>query len=170
MKRNEQLVEEIRERMKQLYTNGVSRSIINELLLPSIPLSRLRVTADCRIFLMDYNNIEIEMPPLPKAVFLLFLRHEEGIMFKHLSEHQAELTKIYERIANRSSKKLINESIKAITDPTNNSINEKCARIRQVFSEHIDSHTAENYCICGMRSELKRITLPRDLVQWEITI
>lgn len=49
--------------------------------MPKPKLSKLVVTKDLRIFLPDYENMEITMEPLVKAVFLLFLKRPEGIMF-----------------------------------------------------------------------------------------
>ncbi len=170
MGKDDQLIEEIRTRIDQLCKNGVDKSIINDLLKPTKTLSRLVITSDFHILLPDYNNLEIKLAPLPKAVFLLFLRHEDGILFKHMSDHKEELTKIYERIANRSSKILINESIKAVCTPTNNSINEKCARIRKAFVEAIDEQLAIHYYITGKRGEVRRIKLTREMVQWGETI
>ena len=51
-----------------------------------------------------------------------------------------------------------------VTDPLNHSIIEKCARIKQVFKQ-ITPH--EEYVITGQKGEVKRITLDRDLVEWE---
>ena len=53
---------------------------------------------------------------------------------------------------------------KDVTDPLNHSIIEKCARIKQVFKQ-ITPH--EEYVITGQKGEVKRITLDRDLVEWE---
>ena len=49
-------------------------------------LSRLHITKDYRIILTDYDNIEIVMTPLPKALFLLYQKHPNGIMFSYLSD------------------------------------------------------------------------------------
>lgn len=45
-------------------------------------LSRLLITKDCRFFLMDHENREVELQPVHKAVYLLFLAHPDGIEFK----------------------------------------------------------------------------------------
>ncbi len=50
---------------------------VKSLFLKEVESSRLLVTKDCQLFLPDNNNKEIVMGPLPKAVFLLFLRHPE---------------------------------------------------------------------------------------------
>ena len=41
-------------------------------------LSRLLIARDCRFFLMDHGNKEVELQPVHKAVYLLFLAHPEG--------------------------------------------------------------------------------------------
>ena len=58
-------------------------------------------------------------------------------------------------------------SIEDVTNPTLNSINEKCARIRGAFVGQFDDHVAKSYYIDGRRGEPKKITLSRDLIIWE---
>ena len=42
-------------------------------------LSRLLITSDYRFLLPDYGNKEVEMSPIHKALYLLFLNHPDGI-------------------------------------------------------------------------------------------
>ena len=142
-------------------------SVLRGLIEEQPTLSRLIIDKNHRIFLPDYNNMEITMPPLPKAVFLLFLKHPEGIAFKQLREYRKELLNIYKQISNRVIKSSIEESIRDITDPTKNSINEKCARIRKAFVKQFDIIYAHHYFITGKRGEPKKIILPRELVDWQ---
>jgi len=55
-------------------------------------------------------------------------------------------------------------SIDDICNPLNNSINEKCARIREAFVANFDSEIAKNYCVTGEKGQPKRIILDRSLV------
>ena len=125
------------------------------------------LTKDCRIILSDYNNMEIEMEPLVKAVYLLFLNHPEGILFKHLPDYREELTGIYVKLKPLGLTDRAIQSIEDVTNPLLNSINEKCARIRGAFVGQFDDHLARHYYIDGKRGEAKKISLPRDLVVWE---
>ena len=161
------LMNEIRERVEQLRKIGISEMVLNSLVMPTNKLSRLTITKDYHIFLPDYNNLEIKMTPLPKAVFILFLNHEDGILFKNLSNCKTELTQIYTKITKRSSIASVKKSIDDICDPTNNSLNEKCARVREAFLQHFDERLAMNYFITGERGEVKRIVLSRYLVEWK---
>ena len=54
-----------------------------------------------------------------------------------------------------------------VTNPFNNSINEKCARIREAFLSKFDEHLARYYYIDGHKGEPKRIALPTDLIEWK---
>ena len=108
------------------------------------------------------------MTPLVKAVYILFLCHPEGIVFKCLPDYRNELMCIYMTIfgVEEPTEPMI-KSVLAVTDPYNNSINEKCARIREAFISQFDEDLAKNYFITGKRGEPKTITLSRDLVEWE---
>jgi hypothetical protein len=162
-----QLMDEVSERVEKLRLHGVSELVLKNLLQPEKKLSRLIITKSSQIFLPDYNNMEIQMTPLPKAVFFLFLRHPEGILFKNLVDYRDELTRIYGHLTGRQDMKAVKKSICDITDPTQNSINEKCARIREAFVRNFDDHLAQNYYVTGNRGEAKTIILPRDLVEWQ---
>ena len=127
----------------------------------------MTITKDHRIILPDYNNIEVKMEPLVKAVYFLFLKHPEGIVFKELADYREELLKVYKSLKPMGLSKRTIQSIEDVTNPLMNSINEKCARIRAAFVKEFDESLAKNYYIIGERGEAKRITLPRDLVVWE---
>lgn len=166
----QRLTEEIEDRVKKLRAYGLEETIIESIFLQKPQLSRLVVTEDFRILLPDYNGLEIKMEPLPKAVYLLFLRHPEGIMFKYLPEFMAEFESIYMAITKRDDTSAIRQSIDRVLDPTNNSINEKCARIRAAFISRFDDRLARKYYIYGYAGKPKKIALDRSLVRMECVI
>ena len=132
----------------------------------AIKLSRLTIAKDGTILLTDYQK-EVKMEPLVKAVYLLFLKHPEGILFKQLPEYRSELTQIYEKLRPTGLTERALQSIEDVTNPLLNSINEKCARIRGAFVGEFDDYMAKYYYVEGKRGEAKKIMLPRDLVIWE---
>lgn len=160
------MIDEIRERVEKLEQRGVSRNILMKLLSKEIKLSHLVITKDLRIMLPDYN-MEIEMEPINKAVYLLFLKHPEGIVFKTLPDYRKELAEIYQKIKPFGLNDRTLQSIEDVTNPLLNSINEKCARIRGAFIAKFDDSLAQHYYIYGRRGEAKKVALPRDLVIWE---
>jgi len=161
------LLEEVRERIAKLRQRGISEYILEQLIHPDDRLSRMVITKDWRIMLPDYNDMEIKMEPLVKAVYLLFLLHPEGIAFKSLPDYRQELTEIYAKLRPLGLSERAMQSIEDVTNPLLNSINEKCARIRGAFLSQFDNHMAKSYYIDGIRGEAKKISLPRNLVVWE---
>ena len=163
----ENMLDEIRERVTKLELRGISRKIMMKLFAEKQELSRLLITKDMRIVLPDYDNMEIKMEPLNKAVYILFLKHPEGIVFKHLPDYRKELADIYQAIKPQGLTEKAMQSIEEVTNPFSNSINEKCARIRGYFIAQFDEEIAKHYYIFGTRGKPKKIGLPRDLVDWE---
>ena len=139
-------------------------------------LQPLRITGDYRFFL---GQREVELQPVHKAVYLLFLAHPEGIEFKRLSEYSEELTALYMKTAHGMDKESIIEGVSRLVNPLDNAINEKCSRIKKVFLGMMDEYTASYYIISGHTKKhivgssriwyerLKVITLPRELVIYE---
>ncbi len=160
-------MEEVRERINKLRQRGIAEYLLEQLIHPDNRLSRLIITKDWRILLPDYNDMEIKMEPLVKAVYLLFLRHPEGITFKQLPDFRQELTQIYNDLRPTGLTERALHSIEDVTNPMLNSINEKCARIRAAFLGKFDDYMAKSYYIDGVRGEAKKIVLPRNLVFWE---
>lgn len=131
-------------------------------------LSHLTITKDFKIVLNDYNNLEIKITPLPKAIFILFLRHPEGIYLKYLDDYKGELLHIYKNISYRETPDEIEKSINELIDPTKNSIHEKCSRIKEAFIKHINDDIAQHYYITGKKGDKKSIKLDQNLINWEI--
>lgn len=130
-------------------------------------MSRLYIDKQFRIFLPDFGNIEIEMTPLPKTLFLFMLKYPDGVLFKELYRHKQELIFIYGRIGNRSDPDQMLKSINDMTDARSNSVNEKSSRIKEAFLSKIDDRIAAEYYITGQRQEPKKIRLDRRLLQFE---
>lgn len=101
------------------------------------------------------------MEPLVKAVYILFLRHPEGIMFKNLYDYREELEIIYrcvrskknqiDRLLDSPSSPQISKSVDLLCNPTKNSINEKCTRIKEAFILKFSDYLAQNYYITGSK-------------------
>lgn len=160
----DRLSEEIIANVKRLRAIGVSEVVIKQLFNKEQKLSRLVITEDYRIILPDYNNMEIKMEPLPKAIYLLFLNHPEGIRFKDLPNYRDELAKIYLNLTNRNDYYDVCQSIYKVTNPRLNSINEKCSRIKEAFVSRFDDNLARYYYINGAARGPKVIKLERSMI------
>lgn len=161
------LLEDMDVRVQKLRAKGLNEWTFRGLFKKKAQLSRLVITKDYRILLPEYNDIEVKMEPLVKAVYILFLKHPEGIVFKGLFDYREELLGIYKQLKPLGLNQRTIQSIEDVTNPLLNSINEKCARIRSAFVKEFDEGLAKNYFVTGERGEAKKITLPRELVVWE---
>ena len=140
-------------------------------------LSRLVITKDYRFVLADYQ-VEVELQPVHKAVYLLFLAHPEGIEFKRLADYREELKGYYMQTAKLLDKEKIEEGVNHLTDPLDNAINEKCSRIKKVFMDLMDEYRASYYIISSHTQKhiagrvwyerLKVITLPREFIVYSL--
>lgn len=160
------IVSEIDERIRYLKEKGLFH-LLSETIAPMLlpQLSRLHITDDYRIFLPDYRNMEIKMNPLSKTVYFLFLCNPWGISLNSLSYYHCELTEIYRLVSGQSNLDDMAESIRRLADPSDNSIYEKCSRIKRAFLQDLSDDIAKNYYVFGEINEPKRISLSRSLVE-----
>ena len=184
----EEIALEVKRLAGQLQAEGRSDLLLKALGVPLLEelrieaakgkLSRLVITKDYRFILEDYNHQEVELQPVHKAVYLLFLAHPEGIEFKRLSDYRDELTRYYMSTAKLMDKEKIIEGVDHLVNPLDNAINEKCSRIKKVFLDMMDEYTASYYIISSHTQKhiagssriwyerLKVITLPRELLSY----
>ena len=164
-----------------LIVEAIGRGMLDELRETEAGgrLSRLRVTSDYRLILVDMDNREVELQPVHKAVYLLFLNHPEGIEFKHLVDYRDELCQWYRKTSRIFDTDKIDDTVSHLINPLDNAINEKCSRIKRAFLDIMDEYSADYYIISGHAKverpgsskvwyrRLKVITLPRHLVIYE---
>ena len=180
----EEMASEVRRLTEQLAAAGRNDLLLRAIGVPLLEelrieaargkLSRLVITEDYRFVLEDYNQTEVELQPVHKAVYLLFLAHPEGIEFKRLHDYRQELMNYYLKTAKMMDKEKIEESVDHLVNPLDNAINEKCSRIKKVFLELMDEYRASYYIISSHTQKhiagrvwyerLKVITLPREMV------
>jgi len=161
------LLDEVKEKVRKLKAYGVDEAEIVAAMNEEELFPQLVVTEDYKVVLADGANTEVKMEPLVKAVYLLFLSHPEGIVLKCLPDYRKELTTLYLLLRPYGLTDRVVQSIEDVTNPTLNSINEKCARIRAAFLSQFDEYMAKSYYVDGARGEAKKIALPRSLVVWE---
>ena len=128
--------------------------------------SRLYVTKRGDLFLTDRNNTEVKMPAMSKALYILFLFHEEGIPLNYLSDYKPELYRIYRQISTYGDNVLLNQAVDNLTDFVGNTLNATLSRIKKAFTDILGNDAAP-YLIQGNRGARKIIHLERRLVVFE---
>ena len=161
------LLDEVKDKVRKLKAYGVDEADIVAAMNEEELFPQLVVTEDYKVILADGANTEVKMEPLVKAVYLLFLSHPEGIVLKCLPDFRKELTQLYLLLRPAGLTDRVLQSIEDVTNPTLNSINEKCTRIRKEFSKILPRSVARYYAISGKRGEAKKIDLVRANVIWK---
>ena len=127
--------------------------------------SHLRITRSGQILLTDFADREVKMDTLSKVVYILFLRHPEGIVFKELGNYKAEMMKIYGRLTHRLDYFEMEKSIDRLCNTVEqNSINEKVSRVKRAFLNAVEEDIASYDYIKGPAGAIRKIELRRDLV------
>jgi len=143
-------------RIKMLYSQNFKQNS---------PPSKMTIRPGGRIYLSDYSDVEIRMPTMEKAVYLLFIRHPEGIFLSSMVDFKEELIEIYSRLSTRGRLEDINRRINELTNRLNDQMSIKISRIKKAFSDAIGETLAEHYIIRGANAEKRYVKIDRKLVE-----
>lgn len=161
------LLNSIKQDIETLRKFGISKKQIDDGMKVSGQLSQLVITDDHRI-LLPFYELEVAMSPLPKSLYILFLRHPEGINFKDMPDYFEELLEIYMEISPRANLEKIRNSIERLCNPLDNSINEKCSRIKEAFTDFMSEELAQMYCITGQSRSKRGINLDSKFIHFNV--
>ncbi len=166
--RLEDIMEDFQRDVLRLRLTGISLETILEWLADFEKVSRMRITDDLRIILPDYGNKEVEISPLYKAVYFLFLNHPEGIVLQRLEDYHRELANYYRQTTGRDElTPRMQESIRKMEVYGNNALNIALTKIKIAFCLAFDERLAKQYIIKGRQGQPYKIALDRNLVEWE---
>lgn len=126
----------------------------------------LVITRDYRIFIGGRRGREIRMRPMSKAVFLLFLRHPEGIGFQDIGQYRRELEALYRRICRWESREEVERCLDRVLNAASREVNIAASRASEALSGLLEAEVLPAYVIAGERGGPKRIRLDRRLVVW----
>lgn len=149
----------------QLEYTGLHKIVIDTILKyhTAEGLSRLLIDEDGRLFLLDRNRTEVKMQALARALYILYLRHEEGIALTELCDHREELLGIYSTVSDYTNAERLSATVDNLVDFVGSTINPLLSRIRRAFTALLGEQ-AKEYLIEGNVRDRKKVNLPRTLV------
>ena len=124
----------------------VGHSLLNNKDKSVVPqLSKIVIDNEHNIFLTDFNNRQVKLNALSKALYFLFLRHPEGIILKEMADYKDELKKIYLQLTKKEKdfEDFVSEHIDRLCDPRDKSKDEKLSVIKRIFSDTFDKTVEE---------------------------
>lgn len=132
-------------------------------------ISEVLITDDFQIILPQYQNREIRLSHLTKAIYILFLKHPEGILLRELYKYENELLSIYKAISYQISLDKIKKSVQNLIT------NEKAifvhfSRIKSVFVKNFTDNYAKYYYVQGLKGDRKHIKLPHSKIIFQSKI
>jgi hypothetical protein len=166
IRRSEKKIEEIKKEIGFRIDTGIGKVIWERIIYGEAKPSRLIVTTNNKILLPDYDK-EIELTPILKAFYFLYLKHPEGIEFNLLPDHKDELLELYKRIKSSFFSRKAIGSIEKIMDYESNYRNETRSKINAIIRGQLDERFAAFYYIAGKKGDSFKISLPQHMITWE---
>ena len=109
----------------------------------------------------------LALRPLVKTLFILFLKHPEGIILKQRDYYREELEKIYGVISPNTDRDDVRARVARLVDLQDNSFSEKASVLNARLEELLPAGVASDYQIQGFNGCPRKIRLNPLLVHWE---
>lgn len=117
------------------------------------------------IFLKDLGDLQINLTPKEKTLYLLFLNHPEGIHLSYLVDHKEELKSYYSMLTRSGSMEQVETMINNMIDYTKaGDVSIQFSRIKNKFTDALGEF-GNQYSIEKVGDKHK-IVLNRELVQF----
>lgn len=128
-------------------------------LLQQEGLSPLVIDSALQIRLPLYELI-LELPPLAKALYLLYVRHPEGLYRKQIADCKEELEALYAQTSQCTDGAKITRTINLLTDFSRKNLDKQMSLINCTFRQSLGDK-AVHYLPSGGRSQLRKLDFTR---------
>ena len=131
------------------------------------PPVKLFVDSNYNIFLNGPGGERLPFRPLVRAIFILFLRHPEGILLKERDQFRTELEEIYAVIAHNVAAEDRNRRVRRLMDLQCNAFSENTSVLNATLDRILPPEQASECKIQGYNGHPRRIPLSPLMVEWE---
>ncbi|WP_035669380.1 hypothetical protein [Flavobacterium sp. 83] len=142
---------ELRDSGQLLFALPILKDILNseanKINLNSV--SKVLIMSNYRIVLPYFDNLEIQLSHLTKAIYILFYNNPQGINIKELYKYRKELLDLYSNISYQIDYDKIQQSIDDLVNPESKAIYTHISRIKTAFYKQMYYVYAKNYIVAG---------------------
>lgn len=129
-------------------------------------ISRIEINAQNQISL-PYFKKEVVLSHLTKSIYLLFLKHPQGIELKELGNYKKELVSIYSSVSNQLDYDKMVKSVDDVINLETKAIYTHLSRIKSAFYKIMDASYAKNYIVSGNGTEKRRVLFNTNAIDWK---
>ena len=131
--------------------------------------NNLLIDENFRIILPNFNNIEIQLSHLTKAIYVLFYNNPQGINIKQIYVYKKEIISLYAGISNQLDYDKMLQSIDDLIKPDNKAIYTHISRIKSAFYKQMDYKFADKFIVTSTSfgNDLKFIPILKNKIDPE---
>ena len=157
------LLAKVQERLKAM---GVSTGAAEMMAEPAAAPVDLHIDHHYSIRMGAPDGPVLLLRPLVKALFILFLRHPEGILLKQREQYRQELEEIYAVICPNTALEDVRARVGRLVNQQDNSFSEKASVLNARLEELLPKGMAQDYKIQGYNGHPRRVPLNPLFVHW----
>lgn len=142
------------------------KNVLKRIIVRHSISSRIVITRDYRIILEEFGGRELMLKALPKALYLFYLRHPEGVRRNDLYRYMPEIAYIYFKVRTRRvSNPLATIRRMVVGEQLDNNL----TSIRDSFQKAYDLESHSDYSLepDKRRSRLLVINIPEEQRLWQ---
>lgn len=127
-------------------------------------MSKIEIRGDYqRIYLVDFGELELELNPKERTLYIFFLNHPQGVRLADLHNYRDELWEIYSSISKATNLDSIKSSFELLLNPEDDNVFQVLSRIRKKIMKLL-GECAKPYLINGERGGKYYIGEDKNLV------
>ena len=119
-----------------------------------------------KMYLTDLGDLQVNLNPKERSVYLVYLNHPEGISRADLIDFRSELRQYYAFFSNKGNNNQIDEAVDLLTDALEQNFMQVLSRIRRKFTDTVGEEQSKTYSIESYDGKYK-ILLDRELVSYD---
>lgn len=117
------------------------------------------------MFLTDLGDLQVNLNPKERALYLLYMRHPEGISRTNVVDYKNELKSYYKWLTNSSSSDQIKMAVDLLVDASDDNFIQVLSRIRRKFKQAVGHEQYKDYSI-ESNNGIYQIAIDRELVSF----